>query len=85
MVTEGPFVIAAEKIEVDGNVYGVPLGVELAACPEGALKKALRRWPYHMLLEPLPWEEADPEIRLAALDADMGIRRFRLPCGASQR
>jgi hypothetical protein len=59
---------------------GIPVeivaGVELGTCDDDAFHKAVLRFPpyRYIVLPPLPWEEADPKIRMGALEADrLGI------------
>jgi hypothetical protein len=77
MANEGlkPFVILIEG-EHCGRPIAIIAGVELGISDDDAFHKAIWRFPpsRYLVLPPLPWEEADPEVRLAAIDADrMGI------------
>lgn len=66
---ERPFVIGVVMSTLFGD-FIVPAGVVLASCPRAAWKEATRRWPERTVIRLFPWEELDPSIRLAALEAD---------------
>lgn len=68
-----PFVIVAEMAELTPRgvqLWGVPIGVELASSSEDAAFFAARRWPYHSLSTPVAWPDCDAKVRLAALQAE---------------
>lgn len=70
-----PYIVVAEIIEFPGQIVGVPLGTELAQNRRIAFDRAARRWPLQTV-RVAPWDQVDPNIRLAALEADRKIEDF---------